>query len=165
MLFKKYGWFQVFRKVHDKQHIYHPILASSSIFSQLPPVSLRSRRTYIQTKLSVYPSIIPLFSCPSPRGSHHLQFGVYLEWHLKILLTSYMWIHIFCMFSKCILVTLSLVCFFYDKQCDKHFCAIFPRALPHEFFYSFPRDRTGGLNRKSFLSRVVIANYPSHTQV
>ena len=37
----------------------------------------------MQTKLPVYPSTIPLFSCPSPRGSHHLQFGVYLEWHWR----------------------------------------------------------------------------------
>ena len=37
----------------------------------------------MQTKLPVYPSTIPLLSCPSPRGSRHLQFGVYLEWHWR----------------------------------------------------------------------------------
>ena len=42
-----------------------------------------SEAKYMQTKLPVYPSTIPLFSCPSPRGSHHLQFGVYLEWHWR----------------------------------------------------------------------------------
>ena len=69
-----------------------------------------------------------LFPVPHPEGNCHLEFGVYLEWHLKILLTSYMWIPIFFCVVKMYFIDV-ILCIFFLWQTNNAINSLVPFSL------------------------------------